>query len=66
MLRLATRLLKWDWLNFTGSQAKKNISKQPNILLKNEVILQGYDPNSKDPWKNGAYWQDHKPVSGAE
>ena len=22
----------------------------------------GYDPNSRDPWKNGAYWQDHKPV----
>ncbi len=22
----------------------------------------GYDASSKDPWKNGAYWQDHKPV----
>lgn len=22
----------------------------------------GYDPKSKDPWKSGAYWQDHKPV----
>jgi uncharacterized protein len=22
----------------------------------------GYDAKSKDPWKNGAYWQDHKPV----
>lgn len=22
----------------------------------------GYDPLSKDPWKNGAYWQDHIPV----
>lgn len=22
----------------------------------------GYDPSSKDPWKNGAYWQDHIPV----
>jgi hypothetical protein len=22
----------------------------------------GYDPNSSDPWKSGAYWQDHKPV----
>lgn len=22
----------------------------------------GYDARSKDPWKNGAYWQDHKPV----
>ncbi|WP_207424399.1 glycoside hydrolase family 127 protein [Desertivirga brevis] len=21
-----------------------------------------YDKNSKDPWKSGAYWQDHKPV----
>lgn len=22
----------------------------------------GYDPQSRDPFKNGAYWQDHKPV----
>ena len=22
----------------------------------------GYDTTNKDPWKNGAYWQDHKPV----
>jgi uncharacterized protein len=22
----------------------------------------GYDPKSKDGWKNGSYWQDHKPV----
>jgi len=22
----------------------------------------GYDSSSKDPWKNGAYWQDDKPV----
>jgi len=21
-----------------------------------------YDPNSKDPWRNGSYWQDNKPV----
>jgi len=23
---------------------------------------QGYDSKSKDPWKNGSYWQDDKPV----
>jgi DUF1680 family protein len=22
----------------------------------------GYDAKSKDPWKNGSYWQDHIPV----
>lgn len=22
-----------------------------------------YDVTSKDPWRNGAYWQDHKPVT---
>jgi DUF1680 family protein len=22
----------------------------------------GYDTTSTDPWKNGAYWQDHKPL----
>jgi DUF1680 family protein len=24
---------------------------------------QGYDPKSNDPWKNGSYWQDSKPVT---
>ncbi len=24
---------------------------------------QTYDPKSVDPWKNGSYWQDHKPVT---
>ncbi|HYG20235.1 MAG TPA: beta-L-arabinofuranosidase domain-containing protein, partial [Ohtaekwangia sp.] len=24
--------------------------------------FEGYDSTSKDPWKSGAYWQDHKPV----
>ncbi len=23
----------------------------------------GYDSKSRDPWKNGSYWQDHKPVT---
>ncbi|MCB2407864.1 glycoside hydrolase family 127 protein [Hymenobacter lucidus] len=23
---------------------------------------QGYDPKSPDAWRNGSYWQDHKPV----
>jgi len=23
----------------------------------------GYDAKSKDPWKNGSYWQDNKPVT---
>jgi DUF1680 family protein len=26
----------------------------------------GYDPKSKDPWKNGAYWQDDKPITEQE
>ena len=25
--------------------------------------FKGYDAASKDPWKSGAYWQDHKPVT---
>jgi uncharacterized protein len=24
--------------------------------------FKGYDASSKDPWKNGSYWQDHIPV----
>ena len=26
----------------------------------------GYDAKSTDPWKNGAYWQDHKPLVDQE
>lgn len=26
----------------------------------------GYDVNNKDPWKNGAYWQDNKPVEAQD
>ncbi len=26
----------------------------------------GYDANSKDPWKNGAYWQDDKPIANQD
>lgn len=29
----------------------------------NERGHYSYGPNSKDPWKNGAYWQDNKPVT---
>ena len=31
-------------------------------FLEERGHFKGYDPNSKDPWKNGSYWQDHEPV----
>lgn len=42
--------------------------KQEYLLTAKDFIEErgryaGYDKNSKDPWKNGAYWQDHLPVT---
>lgn len=41
--------------------------KQEYLLTAKDFIEErghynGYDKKSKDPWKNGAYWQDHIPV----
>jgi hypothetical protein len=32
------------------------------FFIKARGQYKGYDPKSKEPWKNGAYWQDDKPV----
>ncbi|GGG49039.1 glycoside hydrolase family 127 protein [Hymenobacter glacieicola] len=32
------------------------------FFLEERGKYQGYDPKSPDAWKNGSYWQDHKPV----
>lgn len=42
--------------------------KQEYLLTAKDFIEErgryaAYDKNSKDPWKNGAYWQDHLPVT---
>jgi DUF1680 family protein len=44
------------------------VTGQPKYLQTAKFFLdqrgqyKGYDPKSKDEWKNGSYWQDHKPV----
>lgn len=44
------------------------ITGKPEYLQTAKFFLEerghynGYDSKSKDPWKNGAYWQDHIPV----
>ncbi|GAB2787089.1 hypothetical protein HNQ93_002781 [Hymenobacter luteus] len=32
------------------------------FFLEERGKYQGYDPKSPDAWRNGSYWQDHKPV----
>ncbi len=32
------------------------------FFVKSRGLYKGYDPKSKDSWKNGSYWQDDKPV----
>lgn len=44
----------------TGSAKYLNTAK---FFIEERGHYTGYDPKNKDPWKNGAYWQDHLPVT---
>ncbi len=41
---------------------KKEYLSAAKFFVEERGHYNGYDTKSKDPWKNGAYWQDHKPV----
>ena len=41
---------------------KKEYLETAKDLVLARGHFDGYDPASKDPWKNGEYWQDHLPV----
>jgi uncharacterized protein len=41
---------------------KKEYLETAKDFIDERGHYKGYDPKSKDPWKNGAYWQDHIPV----
>ena len=41
---------------------KKEYLETAKYFIEERGHYDGYDAKSKDPWKNGAYWQDHKPV----
>ncbi|WP_333819504.1 glycoside hydrolase family 127 protein [Ohtaekwangia sp.] len=41
---------------------KKEYLQTAKYFIEERGHYNGYDSKSKDPWKNGAYWQDHKPV----
>lgn len=41
---------------------KKQYLETAKYFIDERGHYNGYDPKSNDPWKNGAYWQDHKPV----
>lgn len=43
----------------TGKQEYLNTAK---FFIYARGQYNGYDPKSTDSWKNGSYWQDHKPV----
>ncbi|MES1222790.1 MAG: beta-L-arabinofuranosidase domain-containing protein [Bacteroidota bacterium] len=42
--------------------AKKEYLETAKYFVEERGHYNGYDASSKDPWKNGAYWQDHIPV----
>ena len=42
---------------------KKEYLSTAAFFIEERGRFNGYDPKSKDPWKNGSYWQDHKPVT---
>jgi DUF1680 family protein len=41
---------------------KKEYLQTAKFFIDERGNYKGYDSASKDAWKNGAYWQDHKPV----
>lgn len=41
---------------------KKEYLQTAKFFIEERGHYKGYDPGSKDPWKNGAYWQDNIPV----
>lgn len=41
---------------------KKEYLETAKYFIEERGHFTGYDPKSSDPWKNGAYWQDHIPV----
>ena len=42
---------------------KKEYLATAKFFIEERGHFNGYDSFSKDPWKNGSYWQDHKPVA---
>jgi DUF1680 family protein len=42
---------------------KKEYLSTAKFFVEERGHYTGYDPKSNDPWKNGAYWQDNKPVT---
>ena len=41
---------------------KKEYLETAKDFIEERGRYKGYDANSKDPFRNGAYWQDHRPV----
>ncbi len=41
---------------------KKEYLETAKYFIEERGHFAGYDAKNKDPWKNGAYWQDHIPV----
>ncbi len=41
---------------------KKEYLETAKYFIEERGHYTGYDPKNKDPFKNGAYWQDHVPV----
>ncbi len=42
---------------------KKEYLQTAKYFIEERGHFNGYDAKSKDPWKNGAYWQDNIPVA---
>ena len=42
---------------------KKEYLETAKYFIDERGHYNGYDAKSKDPWKNGSYWQDHIPVT---
>ena len=45
---------------------KKEYLSTAKFFIEERGHYTGYDAKSRDPWKNGSYWQDDKPVNNQE
>ena len=54
-------MVEMGLVKLTASPVKEYLATA-KYFIEERGHYNGYDPKSKDPWKNGAYWQDHIPV----
>ena len=51
-----------EWPKTLPITGRKEYLQTAKYFVEERGHFNGYDSTSRDPWKNGSYWQDHIPV----